>query len=104
MSADNPRMTGPTLKVIGQLMNGPLTGLSGADISKATGTASGTLYPILFRLEKAGWLCSEWEDGVPSEMGRPRKRLYQLTSLGAAESKAAFQDIVLAGGRLIWQS
>jgi PadR family transcriptional regulator PadR len=104
MRSKSPRMTGPTLKIIGQLMTAPHKGLSGADISKATGLPSGTLYPILFRLEKAKWLDSEWEDGNPSEMGRPRKRLYRFTPLGAQSSKAAFQDIVPKGGRLVWQS
>jgi len=103
MSSETPRMTGPTLKVLGQLIANPLSGISGADISKATGIASGTLYPILFRLEKAGWLSSQWEDGHPSELGRPRKRLYQPTSLGMMQYKAAFQDIAPVGGRLIWQ-
>ncbi len=101
----SPRITGPTLKVLGQLMSAPLTGLSGADVSKATGISSGTLYPILFRLEKAGWLSSEWEEVDPSAVGRPRKRLYQLTSLGAQESKSAFDDLISIGGRrLVWQS
>jgi DNA-binding PadR family transcriptional regulator len=97
------RITGPTLKVIGQILTASGSGISGAEISKATGVASGTLYPILFRLEKAGWVNSEWEDGDPSEMGRPRKRLYQLTATGARESKLAFHGLV-PNGRLIWES
>ena len=39
---------------------------------------SGTLYPLLARLEAAGWFTSEWEDVDPSEVGRPRRRLYKL--------------------------
>ncbi|MGD0628425.1 MAG: helix-turn-helix transcriptional regulator [Terracidiphilus sp.] len=104
MGSNSPRMTGPTLKVIGQVMTAPLAGIAGADISKAAGIPSGTLYPILFRLEKAGWLTSEWEEVNPSEIGRPRKRLYRLTSLGMSESKIAFVDLVPSNGRLIWQS
>ena len=104
MGAQPPRITGPTLKVLGQLMNSPLTELSGADISKATGISSGTLYPVLIRLEKAAWLSSQWEEVNPSEVGRPRKRLYQLTSLGAQESRAVFDDLVPTGGRFVWQS
>jgi len=97
-------MTGPTLKVLGQLMDAPIKGLSGADVSKTTGIASGTLYPILFRLEKAGWLSSKWEDADASEMGRPRKRLYSMTSVGAQEARAAFSDILQGSGGLAWQS
>lgn len=97
-------MTGPTLKVIGHLMTAPLSGIAGSDISKASGIPSGTLYPILFRLEKAKWLESDWEEVTPSEIGRPRKRLYRLTSLGLSESKTAFHDLVPSNGRLLWQS
>jgi DNA-binding PadR family transcriptional regulator len=100
----SPRMTGPTLKVLGQLMEARSEGLSGADISKAIGIASGTLYPILFRLERAGWLSSDWEDIDASEMGRPRKRLYRMTSIGALEGRAAFNDILQGKGGLAWQS
>ena len=104
MSTQTPRITGPTLKVLGQLMTAPLSGLSGAEISKATSISSGTLYPILIRLEKAGWLSSEWEEVNPCEVGRPRKRFYQLTSVGAQESRAVFDDLFPTGGQLVWQS
>jgi PadR family transcriptional regulator, regulatory protein PadR len=100
--ASEIRITGPTLKVIGQMLAAPESGTSGAEIAKATGVQTGTLYPILFRLEKAGWLSSKWEEGDPSKLGRPRKRLYQLTALGVREGKAAFHDLV-PNGRLAWQ-
>lgn len=98
------RITGPTLKVIGQMLIAPDVGISGAEIARAARMQSGTLYPILFRLEKAGWLSSEWEEGDPSRLGRPRKRLYQLTAFGARKGKAVFQDLVPSSGRLVWQS
>jgi PadR family transcriptional regulator, regulatory protein PadR len=101
---NSPRMTGPTLKVLGQVIEAPLEGLSGAEISKATGIASGTLYPILFRLEKAGWLESAWENVDASEIGRPRKRLYRMTSVGAREARAALSDILQGFGGIAWQS
>lgn len=45
---------------------------------------SGTIHPILARLEQAGWLESRWEEIDPSEKGRPRRRYYRFTSDGAA--------------------
>jgi PadR family transcriptional regulator PadR len=104
MGTESPRITGPTLKVLGQLMNASLKGLSGSEISKETGISSGTLYPILFRLEKAGWLSSEWETLDPSEAGRPRKRFYTLTGHGVCEAKEAFKDVSHVNGRLVWES
>jgi len=45
-------------------------------------TAHGTLYKALGRLEEFGLLTSRWEDATVAE-GRPRRRLYELTSQGA---------------------
>src|SRR3989337_1884686 len=59
----------------------------GYDLSKETGLKSGTLYPILMRLESQGWLETRWED-QPAE-GRPRRHLYRLTSRGLAEALAS---------------
>ncbi len=44
-------------------------------------TAHGTLYKALSRLEEFGLLTSRWEDAATVE-GRPRRRLYELTSQG----------------------
>ena len=56
-------------------------------------TAHGTLYKALARLEGAGMLESRWEDpDVAVAEGRPRRRLYRVTPLGAralAEARAA---------------
>ena len=46
-------------------------------------TAHGTLYKALTRMEKAGLLESVWEDpDTAVEEGRPRRRLYSITSNG----------------------
>ncbi len=48
-------------------------------------TAHGTLYKALARLEDAGLLSSRWEDHEQAEAeGRPRRRLYRVTSAGQA--------------------
>jgi PadR family transcriptional regulator PadR len=47
-------------------------------------TAHGTLYKALGRMEQAGLLESRWEDpAVAATEGRPRRRLYHVTGLGA---------------------
>ena len=60
------------------------TSLYGYDLMQMTGLASGTLYPILMRFERAGWLSSSWEKSDPREEGRPRRRLYRITGAGRA--------------------
>jgi len=55
----------------------------GFDVMEACGMPSGTVYPALRRLEKAGLLGSGWEDEDEAHAaGRPRRRTYHLTSRG----------------------
>lgn len=55
----------------------------GFDVMDACGLPSGTVYPALRRLEKAGLLRSGWEDAAKArEEGRPRRRRYALTPAG----------------------
>jgi DNA-binding PadR family transcriptional regulator len=51
-------------------------------------TGHGTLYKALSRLEEFGLLTSRWEDAAAAE-GRPRRRLYELTSQGAQVAERA---------------
>jgi PadR family transcriptional regulator, regulatory protein PadR len=94
MPTDSPRITGPTLKVLAEFLNHPTAPLSGVEISRSTGLASGTLYPILFRLEGAGWVESEWEVRRATQLKRPRRRLYRMTSAGVSKARASFREIL----------
>ena len=104
MRLNEPQITRQTLEVLAVLMDCPREGLSGAQIGRTTKLASGTLYPILGRLEQAGWLDSQWEDGDPQTLGRPRRRFYQITALGENKAKAAARkmgSIISAFGGLV---
>ena len=68
----NVRMSLQTLKVLEAFLENTTSELSGADVHQSCGIASGTLYPILLRLEAAGWFTSRWESIDPSSAGRPR--------------------------------
>jgi PadR family transcriptional regulator PadR len=77
---------------------------SGAEIARSTQLASGTLYPILLRLEEAGWAESHWESGDPRDLGRPRRRFYKVTGIGASRARAALQEMkVFTLGALAWR-
>jgi len=94
----NVRMSLQTLRVLEAFLANPTQQLSGAEVHRSCGLASGTLYPILLRLESAGWFVSRWESIDPSSAGRPRRRLYRLTSAGlkrASEVFASFNRGVL---------
>jgi PadR family transcriptional regulator PadR len=100
MSLNEPQVTTQTLAVLMALRDSPGEGLSGAQIARTTKLASGTLYPILGRLEQAGWLESQWETDDPHTLGRPRRRFYQITGLGdiRAEAAARKMESVIFGG------
>jgi PadR family transcriptional regulator PadR len=52
----------------------------------------GTLYKALSRLEKSGLLDSSWENPDDAiEAGRPRRRLYRITSDGRLAAVAALE-------------
>lgn len=103
MQSNHPRITGPTLKILKAFFDLPSHSISGAEIIRSTGIPSGTLYPILFRLERHNWLTSRWEEKEPAETGRPRRRLYQLTALGETASRSAFREHVPNMDELGWQ-
>ncbi len=93
------RMSLQTLRVLEAFLENPTGELAGADVQKLGRLASGTLYPILLRLESGGWFVSRWENVDPASVGRPRRRLYRLTPTGlrrASEVFATFSRGVLA--------
>lgn len=78
-----PRMTIQTQLVLRALLENPTRELYGLEICGSAGLASGTIHPILARLEALGWVESHWEDVDPVEEGRPRRRYYKLSPEGA---------------------
>lgn len=78
------RVTPATVDVLNALLNdeAPIWGLL---VVRQTGRPAGSVYPILERLEGSGWVTSNWEDD--SERTGPRRRLYELTSDGAAAAR-----------------
>jgi DNA-binding PadR family transcriptional regulator len=85
------RITVPVLKVL-QAFIAAGESLYGLELSDQTGLKSGTLYPVLARLEEAGWVTSAWEDTDPRDVGRPRRRYYELTGLGQRVGTAALGE------------
>lgn len=73
-----PRMTIPARLVLGALRDGHTYGYV---IAEHTGMQSGTVVPILHRLERHGWVAGEWEEPPPPD--RPSRRYYRLTDAAA---------------------
>jgi PadR family transcriptional regulator PadR len=80
----SPRLnlTYPTALVLQALTRGFHHGF---DIMDATGLPSGTVYPILRRLDREGLLTSAWERQAAAQRAqRPPRRYYQITAAGEA--------------------
>lgn len=100
------RMTIPVAKVLSALLADPCAERYGLDLMKLTGLPSGTLYPVLHRLQAAGWLDAAWEVIDPTTEGRPARRYYQLTPEGAIAGRQALAElrILSPDGRRPWGS
>jgi PadR family transcriptional regulator, regulatory protein PadR len=88
-----PRMTLPTQLVLRAMIADPAREMYGLEIGRAAELASGTIHPILARLESCGWLVSRWEDLEPHDAGRPRRRYYRLTPDGVVGAARALDRV-----------
>jgi len=58
----------------------------GYELARLADVKSGTLYPLLIRLETQGYLEAEWQQ--PAEGGRPPRHAYRLTASGVRLAQA----------------
>jgi PadR family transcriptional regulator len=80
-------LTYPTTLVLHALANGLRHGF---DIIDATGLPSGTVYPILRRLEREALVSAQWEEAaIAHEEQRPPRRYYELTPAARAVLESA---------------
>ncbi|MEV6693898.1 helix-turn-helix transcriptional regulator [Micromonospora sp. NPDC051196] len=86
-------MTLATQRVLQVLLDRPADEKYGLEICAEAGLASGTIHPILARLEKVGWLESHWENIDPRSAGRPRRRYYRLSRDGAQQARSALAAV-----------
>lgn len=67
-------------RVLAALVPAGASGRHGYDLCREAQIKSGTLYPLLVRLEAQGYLAADWQAAdVP---GRPPRHVYRLTAAG----------------------
>jgi DNA-binding PadR family transcriptional regulator len=72
----------------------------GFDIMDATELPSGTVYPILSKLEDAGLARGAWEDPrIGRREKRPPRRYYQITGAGATALQEALRRMKALASR-----
>jgi DNA-binding PadR family transcriptional regulator len=95
-------LTYPTALVLEALARGHHHGFQIMDV---TGLPSGTIYPLLRRLDREGLVSSRWEKpAVARREQRPPRRYYQLTAAGEAMRALAIErfhavEILIASAR-----
>jgi PadR family transcriptional regulator PadR len=103
-----PRMTLQTQLVLRSLLEDLTKPRYGTELCEMTGLPSGTVYPIVARMEQAGILESSWEDAETHiREGRPRRRYYCIKPDGveqvrdwlAASYKAGRTSATIFGAR-----
>ena len=73
-------LTQPTALTLQALARGYRYGF---EIMAVTGLPSGTVYPLLRRLEREGCIVGQWEsEHTAFSEGRPRRRTYRITVRG----------------------
>jgi DNA-binding PadR family transcriptional regulator len=90
--ASTPQISRHVLRLFALMSADPLARWWGVQLSRELEVPSGTIYPLLARLETAGWLESAWEEIDPTEQGRPRRRLYRLTGEGERVANEALAE------------
>jgi PadR family transcriptional regulator PadR len=82
-------------KVLKVFLEAPGQPRYGFELMKLTGMASGSMYPMLARLEEAKWLIRGKETIDPHAEGRPPRLHYTMTGAAAAAARrqlAALSD------------
>jgi PadR family transcriptional regulator, regulatory protein PadR len=90
------KLTGPLERVLRVFLGDLSARQYGYDLMKATKLPSGTLYPMLARLQAEGLVTSEWEPQPGDASGRPPRKYYQLTGEGARVARLELAQASLA--------
>lgn len=89
MTTRSRRLSQQTIHVLGALAEKRGGWLYGLQIAAATDLKSGSLYPILIRLDERGLLESKWMES--EHAGRPARHAYRITGAGRAALAEALQ-------------
>jgi DNA-binding PadR family transcriptional regulator len=90
-------MTDPLERVLRAFLEDPAAPRYGYDLMKAARLPSGTLYPMLGRLESDSLVSSAWE--TPAAAGQRPRKYYQLTGEGIRVARLELAQLPSASRR-----
>jgi PadR family transcriptional regulator, regulatory protein PadR len=74
----------------------------GYELAILTGLKSGTLYPLLIRLDTQGYLEAEWQP--PTASGRPPRHAYRLTAAGKRLAQEETVALEAGSSASVWRA
>jgi DNA-binding PadR family transcriptional regulator len=91
------KMTVPLERVLRAFLDDPTAQRYGYDLMKAAGLKSGTLYPMLARLEDDKLVTSAWE--TPQQEGQRPRKYYRLTGEGIRVARLEIAQVSIGRQR-----
>lgn len=86
------RVTIPMALVIDALLTQTDDEVHGYTLTKTINLSAGTVYPILQRLETAGWVTSRWDNAARTPGGRAARRYYRIVDTHREEANQLVAD------------
>lgn len=86
------RLTENVVAIFNTMLERPRKAWYGLELAESAEIGSATIYAAMTRMERAGMLRAYWEDVDPSDVGRPRRRLYELTGAGERAGRKALRE------------
>jgi PadR family transcriptional regulator PadR len=84
--ARTPNASRQTHRLLATMLEQSRNWRHGYELTKETGLKSGTLYPLLMRLNDQGLLDSRWKES--DQPGKPPRHMYRLTAGGLALARS----------------
>lgn len=86
-------VTPAAARVLRAFLEDPAAPHYGFELMRKTKLASGSLYPLLARLEKQGIIEARQENIDPSAEGRPARRYYVITGEGSRAARIELAEL-----------
>ncbi|WP_331731986.1 PadR family transcriptional regulator [Streptomyces sp. NBC_00989] len=90
---DQKTLTPAVVRMLQTFLEDPDRTFYASELMRAAHVGSGSLYPGLANMEKAGWVTCEIEDVDPKEAGRPARHYYRMTGLGVRAAHMALVEL-----------
>lgn len=90
---DQKFLTPAVVRMLQEFLKDPGRTYYATELMEAARVSSGSFYPGITRLQKAGWVVSEVEDIDPRKEGRPARVYYRMTAEGVPEAHVALVEL-----------